>query len=298
MVVHFKMEVLIVRMKRRTLVVVAVVFILALVVALVMSQRNKPEVDVNNGVDNGFISLPSLTLVSRTDSPMLYDFINGSIGWNWSYKVTELEGPFFAVLWQPNKPSTIFVSYYPSAEVMNVPPLGTLPKPYNINEQERVVILDTISKMEKRRVNDENEWQMLLVNEWLIDSNFYDYLDPNYKWAGINFVAFNDMSNNGIMFDVVQTEGNGYPTDWLRKQEWKEILESNGINIMDEFWDRWNYLQRKTYESLDGKQPEIVVVADEIGMFSIKDGAHSSHIKEEDLEMLLEFRGYQEKRGG
>ena len=260
-------------------------------------ENQEDEVEGEISYEISDIQLPDLVTVSADQSPVLYDFINGSLGWKSKINTIEFDGQFFVLARQPEKPNKIFVSYYAVAEEIRVPPLGTNPESYIIGDQEVVLIEDAIKHMDKRRIYNENEWQFLIINEWPIDDDHYNFLNSDYKWCGIDFTKFNDMQNYGRMYTEIYEDGQGFPLDWLQRDEWKDQLYHQlGVDIEDEFWTRWKLYEKRTYSAIDPeKGDDIIITVEGTDILKIEDGGNISWLNEQDLNILLETRGYERR---
>jgi hypothetical protein len=243
--------------------------------------------------------LPDISLVSAEDTPMLYDFVNGSIGWKWDYNILPLD-MFFALVWKPDEPTDVFVSYYSIAEIAKYPPLGSTPIQYRLTEQEAKVIKSSIDNMSSDLVHEEGEYQIALIKEYLMpdEANIYDGLDEDYKWGGMNFLRFTDPTviKAGPM-EVRVDSGEGYPTDWLRKPEWAaQLLEVTHIDISWDFWDRYRVKEKREYYGKDqtGGPPMVTIYVENTDSFLLVDqNGEEVHINEEQLGILLEIEEYE-----
>ena len=276
---------------------IAIIACASIVIYFISRNFNKEEIDNNKNVSEGS-NLPMLVEIDSSIHPILYDFVYGSLGYKSDIDVTKFD-PFFVIAYEDGYEENMFVSFYTWGEEITTPPIGNEVQEYKLIEQNIPVLNDTIDNMSLTHKFTEDDWHFIIVEEAYMPEesgiNIYDRLDSAYRFAGINMQQFNDMTKESQCYKDVYNEQLGYPSEWLRKSEYKQILEENGINIENEFFDKWNLYQVKKYYKAGDKENSSPITAKvmNMDMLEVTDGEHVTTMHESELNLLISGRGYE-----
>lgn len=280
------------------IILIIVSFIALFSLSMILVKRGSVKKG-NEGNGDNYIykegyDLLDISLVDQVSMPVLWDFLNGSMGWKSDVDVTGLGCMFFAVAFNDKNPDSIYVSYYGYGEEIILPPCGTVPLKKVLLDTDVIAVKNAISTMSDERVYEQGEWTVVLVNEHSsYDDRVYDSLDNNYRWAGVSFVGMNEW-NPGPMQRYID-EGDGYPTDWLRKETFVNNLYIN--DIYDEFWDHYRVEQViKMWKKEESHEQEasLVIKITQYGRLDVEYEGNSFKLNKEDLNYFLEVNGYEQ----
>ena len=219
-----------------------------------------------------------------------------------------------AILYKDNE-SNIYVSEYNYGENMERPPIGSKPTRYKLDKGQRKNIEDFLSKVSKERIfnekyknKDEINVTLAIISMYsdLSENSVYNSYDNNTRWCGINLSNLipvkyeknsTKISNNykSPMYITVHDSGYGYPSDWLKKDNYKDIMYNAGYNMDDEFWTRHNIDEKKFYtrKNDNGETETLTVTLDQINRFYINIDGNPCYFNEENLNNYLSMEGWQ-----
>lgn len=302
----------------------ALIFIVGSAVYIIkniITNKNSNTTTKDGKVIEKFIEsdLPDLSSINSDDNPVLYDFVNGSVGYHMNFKLNGIEdiesiGPFYAILYKDDE-SNIYVSEYNYGENMERPPIGSKPTRYKLDKGQRKNIEDFLSKVSKERIfnekyknKDEINVTLAIISMYsdLSENSVYNSCDSNTRWCGINLSNLipvkyeknsTKISNNykSPMYITVHDSGYGYPSDWLKKDNYKDIMYNAGYNMDDEFWTRHNIDEKKFYtrKNDNGETETLTVTLDQINRFYINIDGNPCYFNEENLNNYLSMEGWQ-----
>ena len=263
------------------------------------SNDTEPTLETENG-------LPQLIQVNRNETPLMYDFLYGSVGLYADFDVFDYDCFYLIAvktetLEKIDETGDIWVSYYAWGEQLYLPPLGTEPQSQELLPQGLEVVQRFVQNMDAKHHFEEREWSFLVVESvYMPGDDGYQRVDNANRWAGIDFGQFSDMTRYGIAYKEIYDEGLGFDTEWLRRDEWVEALEMRGVNIKNEFFDRWNLYERRDYwpKGISEEEKEttlpISVRCVNMSRLEVVDGIHEVTMNEKELNMLIQQRGYEQ----
>lgn len=282
----------IIRNKKSIIFVILILTIIITVIILIFKNtNNKHNEDVKTVINNQW-NLPSLHEIDYNEKPMLYDFVNGSLGYKYINDNFTNYGIFYCVAIKNDKNEGIYVSSYSYAEELIFPILGQVPKFFDVKDLN--LIKSYINNMSKNRVIKEGEYTFCIVSLYKGDNdNNYDYCKDD-KWANIN-IENSGNSENGNMYNNVQK--NGWPTEWLRRDYFKDSIKKDGIDISNKFFDKYNVYQILTFYKNGDKDNALEVKVKNINefLFTYNNGKQDVQLvlNESDLNNFLEGEGYE-----
>ena len=282
------------------------IFILILIATILILQlfKNKNnDVEINDIYKANNYNLPSINTIDYNENPMLYDFLNGSLGYNFDKNIipnngnnfTEY-GTYFAILQENNHKDYAFISYYNEPEEIILPILGT--DIYNCKIENFEKFYNSITSISKNRVFNENyngnSYTMYIVSLYNINNskNNYDYcslLGNNIFWGGINLTQIQMNLKPGIMSEKITN--NGWPSEWLRKEPFINTVKKLGLNMYESFWDENNYLQTKIYKSTKGEKDLLVKTVNE-NKYEFEYENVYNELEDWELEMFLYYNNF------
>ena len=277
-----------------------------IIVKFKINKRNDILKNDNNSnyVHDDIVDLPNLYEIDRNKNPMLYDFVNCSMGYyfyndlidQYTYKD---DCGFLAIL-KPKDEDIIFVESYQAIEKVILPLLGNKPIKIKLNETNIQIIKDREKQMDKNRIFEEGNYILYIIREspdyskctdgdpgHFID---YDSIDNSNRWFGID-ISNSFKTQKGNMYDLIYNQGIGFPTDWLRRDSISENLYKNGVDIKNDFFDSYN-LYSKIYFIDNINNNEIELYVDNLNKFTYfnKDLNTTSTINLDQLNMLLKLK--------
>ncbi len=197
------------------------------------------------------VELPTLREISVEETPLLYDYVYGSVSWHFDWNLASLAGSPYIVAYNIKDRSHVYVSQYEVAEYWDLPVPGTNPVSVNISEEQYSHIVKAVNDMTEDYRKMEGDWVFALLG---IDE--YDiapdgcHVDSDGKWCDIAFYDI-DFKEFSPAFKYIQT--NGYPIEWCRVPWIKETMERvYSLNLDMQFWDDFNPFQRVYYVDASG----------------------------------------------
>lgn len=282
---------------KKIFVALGAIAVLAIVTLSVL--QNKPKKKDMPKVVTDSLSLPSLVSINVNDQPLLWDYVYGSLGYHTSVHQTSYD-PFFAIIYKPEKPDAIWISFYTWAQGLYLPSLGTEPQKCELNEQNKKLLEQWSASMLDDHKFKEGDWQLLIIEEsWIPNSeNEYDRLDSSYRWIGIDFLPYNRMDKYSQAYTEIYDKGLGFDTAWLRKDEWIEPLNNFGINIQDDFFDEWRLYSTTRYWKIgENRSSSVPITAyvENMDDLRVTDGGRVYNLRSDELAMMLRVRGYEKE---
>ena len=219
--------------------------------------------------------LMDTTAVYKDQTPVLYDFDFCALGWQTDLKSHNIDitsiGNFYIVS-TCSKNSNLYISYYDITDIdkNHRPPIGSNVTSYKMNKNQKKIVDKNIKKVSKNRFfkeyhqTSEAYYTMAIISENKLDSNSnnkYDYCNNENRWSNINLSNLipKKYNNDGTinseykspMYFVVFDSGYGYPSDWLRSNQFKNIMNNYGLDVDSEFWDRYNLDEVRYYSNIN-----------------------------------------------
>lgn len=233
-------------------------------------------------------------------TPMFYDFINGSLGYKWEYMNEDLAnnlGYFYAVMFLDSNPNMALVSSYKWKDEITTPPLGSKYILIELNEDELSVWNNKFESFpDDRRYFEKTEiygkevnLSMYLISELDFNNPEAEYLlDSTGRFGNVQIAeeVFNKESEMYYSIYGVKGEklGVGWDIEWLRK--YKKSMEKLGIDVENEFWDKYSYLGQISYYDKSGDELIVTVSQYNEFKFTSKSGNENS-LTYDQLEIYL-----------
>lgn len=234
--------------------------------------------------------LPEIVSTDINKSPILYDFINTSMG---IYSDVEVEdyGYYYAICYKDNNYSDLYLSRYLYGSSEITPTIGSKIVSIAINEKDYSKFENAISRMDDNRVIQEGDYTFAFVSFW--NGGVHGkHNEAGFEWDGIEL---EELIHLGWTESELQEKINveGYPTSWIRIDRYANAINSWwDVDVMDDFWDRYNYLQRKSYKAPDGEMFDFIISGvDEFKRFNY---TIQDIYTEEDIEFFVEKKGWEE----
>lgn len=185
--------------------------------------------------------------ISVTDTPNMYDFVNGSIGMN-NPDIDMVTDNVYVFVTKDDS-SRFYVAKKPKFEGSNsikqlLPFFSSEPIGFFFETDEQIKdFVDTVSSEETTKKIEEDGFTFYVVDAGLIDA------DTHYH--GFNVTWFNDNAQQGNMDKFANVNGHGYPTNIIRENcDLNAIKEAYGVDFNDDFWNSVNYgAQIKCYNT-------------------------------------------------
>ena len=243
-------------------------------------------------VTDSIINLPKLSSIDKNKYPLLYDYVNSSLGKNYDKDklyFTEYN-TFYAIMTNDDYKDYAWGELYTYGEYISLPILGL--KPIKIKIRDLNAFKDYTSKISANRKYKEGKWNLYIVSLYKNSNNQYDYckeVNYSYNWAGIELDTNFDKSDNGLAYKNIYDLGQGWDTKWLRKDIFVKIVKESGLNINDKFFDRYNYLQVLKYKN---NKKEIKVQVTQLDNFKLEISKDNYvDLKEYELKEYLKSEG-------
>lgn len=261
------------------------------------------------------VDLPSLSEIDRESNPMLYDFVNSSLGYQYHQENEFTDyGFFYAILINNknfNNQKRMYIEYYSDNGYSAYPKLGTAPKNMDLNDQEIKQIDNFRSKVSKNRIIKEGDYSLYIItrygagiatNDSANDNdnnnyNSYNYCDGANRWAGLDFndLKLESIDNYGQMYYTIYENGIGWPTEWLKLEPFKTNLINEGYDITNSFWNKYNIGSYKIYLDTTDNNKEYKVYVEQFDRFRITYKDNTFRLNEEQLNQFLETYKWSEK---
>lgn len=210
------------------------------------------------------LELPNIESVDRNNSPLLYDFLNSSLGYMYDkdrYNFTNY-GQYYAVMFNKSNESKMFVEYYSYPEKVIYPILGNAPMQINLDATQTNIMNDWRSKVSDNRTLIENDWTVYIISANNFDNfNEFDCCSKGI-WAGIDLTKCNNSTgdNIGKMQSIIDS-GVGWPKEWIEREPFKtNILKEDGKDLSDPYWQQHSPGSYKIYKDENGKEHKISFV--------------------------------------
>lgn len=287
--------------KRNAKIILVIILALILAIALIfILTNNKDEVDDNNIFVNRFSDLPNIMTIDVNESPWLYDFINGSLGWHTGLpndkSMTDM-GLYFAILFNQNElkeSHQIYISWYSFGERILRPILGTEPYQTEITNEQADKLLAIPDNGDRKVV--EGDWTLLFVSMYESNDNSSDFhCDIAGRWKGIELTKFANDLNYGKMYIQVYEQGLGWPREWISNEVWYPILLKAGYDMNNEFWLRYNVDSFKIYHTDMSEAPtkDLKVSVAQLNRFKFDYGdGQVINVNLEQLQEVLSMYNY------
>lgn len=235
--------------KLSRLVIVAIIITLASVFMISCGSDEKKEIVVPE-------NLPSLSELDPNETPMLYDYVNSSLGCyfdaNNSY-FTDY-GTYFAILINIYDDENYYSEYYAYGEKPYLPIIGTSPLKQTISDKEK--FNEYVEKIDRNRKFYEGDYLLIIVTEYYFgDNKEYNgcqHKDGDNLWGGEILDAYNT-NGLGLMYKYVYEDGNGWPIEFVRREPFLSLCEEKFFVHFDrDFWDNYDYLQVLNFDNEKG----------------------------------------------
>ena len=277
-------------MKKNKLLVLIGCFLtlIAIIGVIIFSKNNEKEENIDRIIST--TGLPSISEINVNDSPILYDFVNSSIGYKSDINSKDF-GFYYVIALNKEDKENVFIEYYSYGEKMTFPSLGTAPKKYSIEGLEES-FKDFFTKIDKNRIYHEGDWTFIFVSQYNDNQmGQFDSCDAIGRWGGIDFIKAFETIEIGKMQKTIES-GVGWPTDWLRKEPYLTTMILEGYDMNDPFWTKYNINSSKIYYTKSDE--EIKVYVDQLNSFKLKYNGEWVYLKEDQLKVFLKEQGVDE----
>ena len=260
----------------------------AIIGVIIFSKNNEKEENIDRIIST--TGLPSISEINVNDSPILYDFVNSSIGYKSDINSKDF-GFYYVIALNKEDKENVFIEYYSYGEKMTFPSLGTAPKKYSIEGLEES-FKDFFTKIDKNRIYHEGDWTFIFVSQYNDNQmGQFDSCDAIGRWGGIDFIKAFETIEIGKMQKTIES-GVGWPTDWLRKEPYLTTMILEGYDMNDPFWTKYNINSSKIYYTKSDE--EIKVYVDQLNSFKLKYNGEWVYLKEDQLKVFLKEQGVDE----
>lgn len=177
------------------------------------------------------VQLPELDTVTVENNPLLYDFMNGCVGWHVNvFAPTGWEGST-VILRHKSTPDILYTDVYRIQDVPTLPPNGSVIDRIELNVAQLEAYEKVLDSSPSSYIFTEGDWELLVYGrenrDVLISS-------------GLRLRVSDDTAQGNPR--PFLEDGTGWPTEWLRREPYvSRIKENLGIDMTDSFWDIWNY---------------------------------------------------------
>lgn len=302
---------------KKYVIIILVLFIVITMVILlnnILINFNKNDNNSINNIDKIYEELPKLETIDYNKTPLLYDFVNSSIGYHFSLeddKTMTKMGSYY-VLFYNNKnikdTKTIYIEYYTFGEKITRPILGSKPYKTILTNDQIDNILSKIDEIKNYgKYTEENNYSVIFISRYIydIESNYSNINSEQFtniiccdeigRWNGIDFNNYS-YSEHGLMYENIYNNGLGWPTDWLIKDGWYDIMLKNGYDMNNDFWKRYNIESFKIYKSDKTTSPnkELKIYVEQLNRFKFRynDNDIWIRVNEDQLKEVLRTYGY------
>ncbi len=238
-------------------------------------------------VVNQWVELPSIEEVALEDSPLMWDFLHGCLGWHMDTPLDTMQDNVFLVR-NINQPEVVYYDLYQQNEELRyqgLPYMGTyLTVLYFNNEEENARLQKAFAGVPKERVLHDGDWEFYILREEGYKTehgtddpsyclSYYDNLEGVRNtecFGGIPRSKFGAPPLDGL--DLSRNpwaQGDGYATEWLRKEPWcTRLKEWDKMDFSDPYWDTWTFEKRHPFFDVNGVQQGHVSPY-EVGIFKV-----------------------------
>lgn len=221
--------------------------LLALLFALSLPGCEKPEaptvapsihVETLTPTASPIQELPLLENINPEVDPLLYDFVAGCLDWHLSIHRDKIDSDLY-VLRHESSPEILYTDWYIIQGGYATPPQGSTIERIVLNDRDLDTYNAALHEIPDAYILHSNGWELVIYagqaasilnrNNLLLRSEF-KYTD-------------------GTEPPFIQS-GEGWPTDWLRKEPYvSKLRESSSIDMSSEWWDTFKL--RATYTLTD-----------------------------------------------
>ncbi len=285
-------------------------------------EQQEPSVQLANPEGaNRWEKLPDVSDCELSDSLMLWDFLNGTLGWHVDTHQDEFFSDCYLVCNRKN-PDAVYYDRYTYVEPA-LPMFGTGIVEVYLTAEELDAVHAAMNKVPDERVIQDGDWTLyLLIHDGGYGQDVHDpmeacitYYDSTgqIKEAHEGLVSTNGQKMDcfgGVpssRFDSEPTvehtlqdtpyhTGEGVASEWIRKQPWADAMLKQGIDATDIFWDSWTYAKQYPVYAIDGDEFQGYVIPVGTKKFSIEIADYLSGVDEltlssEELYMMLDADG-------
>lgn len=206
--------------------------------------------------------LPEETEISPVKHPLLYDFIVGCLDWHVSINRGVLESDLY-LMRNTKAPETIYTDWYPIQAGYTVPPLGSKVETVELSVRQLDMYNTVVSEIPEAYVLREGDWELVIyAGDAARAFQQYDFdFRSKYRYTDARVPPF-------------IASGAGWPTEWLRREPYCASMREAGIEILDGWFDLFQYRSEYVLLKDDGTSTEegYSVVCTGVREFALKDG--------------------------
>lgn len=302
---------------KKYIIIILILFVIIITVVLlnnILINSNNNNNNSTNNMDKIYEELPKLDAVNCDKTPLLYDFVNSSIGYHFSLeddKTMTKMGSYYVIFYNNKNikdTKTIYIEYYTFGEKIIRPILGSKPYKTILTNEQINNILSKIDEIKNYgKYTEENNYSAIFISRYIydIESNYSNINSEQFtniiccdeigRWNGIDFNNYS-YSEHGLMYENIYNNGLGWPTDWLIKDEWYDIMLKNGYDMNNDFWKRYNIESFKIYKSDKTTAPnkELKIYVEQLNRFKFRynDNDIWIRVNEDQLKEVLQTYGY------
>lgn len=285
--------------ENKKFVIIAACVVVALIVSSVIYNifTSAPQTEEQKQTFiQGEFTLPKKDTVNKEESPLMYDFLAGTLGLNEDY--VDMVGGWQFVFATKEGSSKIYFAYKQGNEGTDsiklfLPRFSSEPLQYYLKSEEEMN--NFFSQLDK---NEGEAVEKVKEGEY----TFY-IIKKIEKLEGFNAVDIDWMKNNSVQGDESKAidAGQGYPTNIIREKcDLEKIKEVSGVDFNDKFWDTVNYNAKIKCFNVQDRSKYIVlspvrqsVVAGEDMVYSFSVNGTVLPMDKETLSDYLEKAGYE-----
>lgn len=302
---------------KKYIIIILILFVIIITIILLnnilINSNNNNNNSISN-IDKIYEELPKLDAINCDKTPLLYDFVNSSIGYHFSLeddKTMTKMGSYY-VMFYNNKnikdTKTVYIEYYTFGEKIIRPILGSKPYKITLTNEQINNILSKIDEIKSyKKYVKENNYSAIFISQYIYDIELnYSNIDSEKfintvccdemgRWNGIDFNNYS-YSEHGLMYEDIYNNGLGWPTDWLIKDQWYDIMSKNGYDMNNDFWKKYNIESFKIYKSDKTTAPnkELKIYVEQLNRFKFRynDNDIWIRVNEDQLKEVLQTYGY------
>lgn len=241
-----------------------------------------------------------ISKIDKKKTPLFYDFVNGSYGLNYDHATFQDQGAYYiAMMDEKNDPDNIYISYYPVMEGPVTPTLGSIIYQYKVGAEHKPQIQALAKNLEPIRNVVEDGKRFMIVNRYKAydsqeTSGYLHNANDKYYLAGYDVEEMGlgaDTVKFGKAYDDIIVQGQGWPTEWLRRELYSSKYAEKYLKIRSDFWDRHSYMSITNYHKGNEKMSIKVVGYDD---FIMNVNNEETHLGEMDYDQLMAKGGWTE----
>lgn len=241
-------------MKKASFIILPVVLVALLGSFLIFNNsKNHNKNNLDTRTESKYVNNELPQTFQVKNNKVLYSYLDGFIGEKTDYNMNN-----GGIIYLFNKNySSVYGSVYPPVEMGQgttwLPPIGSQPKAmYNSKNLQNLV--SSVQKKYPNAVVKDGNYELILVD--YNNSDLINYMNS------LGMTIQQDMQgkqNNSSFYKLVNDDGQGWPTDILRKPIYADQLKNyNNIDMNRDFWNSYNMSQTSVYKDSQGAKYRVI----------------------------------------